>query len=109
VSLKTYAIAPLALLIGGVIVALVAKDSTAGIALAMTLIGIAAVVAVALAFYAIGRAEDRDREQAAAARRERAPEPQPEPPPEGHEGTEHPRTLGLGPERRLPRPPRRPQ
>ena len=109
--LKTYAIAPVVLLAGGVVVALVDNDSTTGIALAMTLIGIAAVVAVALAFFAIGRAEDRDREAAGNT----GPEGQvrlrvrPEGEPAADDEHEQPRTLGLGPERRLPRPPRRPQ
>ena len=94
---------PVALLVAGILVVLLAGDSTAGVAVAMTLIGCAAVVAVALAFLAVGRAEDRDRAQAAAA-----PAAEPEPPPAPQEA-EHPRTLGLGPERRYKRPPRRPQ
>ena len=91
----------------GAVVALAAGDSTAATAVAIALIGFAAVGAVSLAFLAIGRAEDRDREEAAARREGR------EPGPESGNGTPpeepHPRTLGLGPDRRRPRPPRRPQ
>ena len=96
---------PVALLVAGILVLLLAGDSTAGVAAAMTLIGSAAVVAVALAFLAVGRAEDRDRAEHPAGP---APEPEPEEP-EAPEAEHHPRTLGLGPERRYKRPPRRPQ
>ena len=80
----------------GAVVALVAGDSTVATAVAIALIGCAAVGAVSLAFFAIGEAEDREREESA---------PRPEPP----EEDPHPRTLGLGPERRAQRPPRRPK
>ena len=91
----------------GAVVALAAGDSTAGTVVAIVLIGCAAVGAVSLAFFAIGQAEDRDREQAARRAAERRPEAQSgngKPPEEPH-----PRTLGLDPGRRRPRPPRRPQ
>jgi len=91
------AAAPGGLALVGAAVALLAGGSTAGVAVAMALIGCAAVVAVALVFLAVGRAEDRDRAQASPA-----PE---DPPPRA---PEHPRTLGLGPDRRPQRPPRRP-
>jgi hypothetical protein len=68
---------------------------------AIALIGCAAVGAVSLAFFAIGEAEDRDRAKASGRR---PPEPEEPPPAEDP----HPRTLGLGPERRHGRPPRRP-
>jgi hypothetical protein len=93
----------------GAVVALAAGDSTAANAVAIVLIGCAAVGAVSLAFLAIGRAEDRDRAAAQARRdereRERGPDAANGKPPEDP----HPRSLGLGPERRRPRPPRRPQ
>lgn len=91
----------------GAIVALAAGDSTAANAVAIVLIGCAAVGAVSLAFLAIGLAEDRDRAEAEARRadRDHGTEASNGKPPEEH----HPRSLGLGPERRRPRPPRRPQ
>ena len=91
----------------GAIIAFAAGDSTAANAVAIVLIGCAAVGAVSLAFLAIGQAEDRDRAEADARRaeRERGPEAANGKPPEDP----HPRSLGLGPERRRPRPPRRPQ
>jgi hypothetical protein len=76
-------------------VAFAASDSTVATAIAIVLIGCAAVGAVSLAFYAIGEAEDRERATSEAPREEPPADP-------------HPRTLGLGPERRSQRPPRRP-
>jgi hypothetical protein len=96
------------LAVAGVVVALAGGDSTAANAVSIVLIGCAAVGAVSLMFLAIGRAEDRDRAEAEArlAEREgRAPGIENGKPPEDP----HPRTLGLGPDRRRPRPPRRPQ
>ena len=105
--MKRIGIALVALAAIGAIVALAAGDSTAATAVAIVLIGCAAVGAVSLAFLAVGRAEDRDRAEAAARASER------EAGPEATNGTPpadpHPRTLGLGPDRRRPRPPRRPQ
>ena len=95
---------PVVLLAAGIVVAVLGGDSTPGIAIAISLIGCAAVVAVALVFFAVGEAEDRDRARAEAARR-----PEPGPAPRGPDHQEPPRTLGLGPERRRRRPPRRPQ
>jgi hypothetical protein len=104
-GVKRIGIALVALAAVGAVVALVSGDSTAATAVAIVLIGSAAVGAVSLAFLAVGRAEDRDRAEAAARAAER------EPGPEATNGSEepHPRTLGLGPGRRRPRPPRRPQ
>jgi len=91
----------------GAVVAVVAGDSTAANVVSIVLIGSAAVGAVSLAFLAIGRAEDRDRQEAEQRAAEREPGGQSEngKPPEDP----HPRTLGLGPDRRRPKPPRRPQ
>jgi hypothetical protein len=91
----------------GAVVALAAGDSTAGTVVAIVLIGCAAVGAVSLAFLAVGQAEDREREETArrAAEREHDAGSENGRPPE----EPHPRTLGLGPDRRRPRPPRRPQ
>jgi uncharacterized membrane protein YuzA (DUF378 family) len=60
---------PAVLVIAGVVVAVLAGGSTAGTAVAVTLVGIAAVVAVSLVFYAVGRSEDREREREAATGR----------------------------------------
>ena len=112
-----YAAAPVGLVLVGVAVALLAGGTTAGVAVAMALIGSAAVIAVALAFLAVGRAEDRDRaagpppatqDAAGAPEPAAAPKPATEPEPPAARAAEHPRTLGLGPERRYRRPPRRP-
>jgi hypothetical protein len=91
----------------GAVVAVAAGDSTAANVVSIVLIGCAAVGAVSLAFLAIGRAEDRDRQEAERRAAEREPGGQSEngKPPEDP----HPRTLGLGPDRRRPKPPRRPQ
>ncbi len=84
----------------GATVAFAAGDSTVATVVAIVLIGSAGVGAVSLAFLAVGRAEDRERAEAAAARPPEAGSGPPEDP--------HPRTLGLGPDRRHSRPPRRP-
>ena len=91
--MKRWAILLIAIAAIGSVVAFAASDSTVATAIAIALIGCAAVGAVSLAFYAIGEAEDRER--AASA------EPPPEPP--------HQRTLGMSGDRRARRPPRRPQ
>jgi hypothetical protein len=93
----------------GAVIALVAGDSTVGNAVAIVLIGCAAVGAVSLAFLAVGNAEDRERAEAEARRAEREGEPSPDAGNGTPPADPHPRTLGLGPDRRRPRPPRRPQ
>ena len=105
--MKLGAVALVLLAAVGAIVAVAAGDSTAANVVAIVLIGSAAVGAVSLAFLAIGRAEERDREEAERRAAEREPGGQSEngKPPEDP----HPRTLGLGPDRRRPKPPRRPQ
>jgi hypothetical protein len=114
---KLFAAALIALAaIGSVVAFAAAGDSTVGTALAIVLIGCAAVGAVSLAFLAIGEAEDRERAEAEAARgaapgREASPGRDASPPPHAGGGPDHherPRTLGLGPDRRARRPPRRP-
>jgi hypothetical protein len=96
---KRWALLLIAVAAIGAIVVLAFGDSTVATAVAIVLIGCAAVGAVSLAFYAIGEAEDRDREELERLHADQDPEPPPDP---------HPRTLGLGPERRAQRPPRRP-
>ena len=56
------AAAPAGLALAGAVVLLVWGGTTAGIAVAMSLIGVACVIAVSLVFLAIGRAEDKERE-----------------------------------------------
>jgi hypothetical protein len=49
--------------VAGVVIALVAGDSTALNAVAIMVLGVSLVAGVALVFYEIGLGEDRDREQ----------------------------------------------
>ncbi len=49
--------------VGGVVLAVLAGDSTTLNAVAIMVVGVALVAGVALVFYEIGLAEDRDREQ----------------------------------------------
>jgi uncharacterized membrane protein YuzA (DUF378 family) len=51
----------LALLVAGIVVSILAGDSTALTAVGFVLIGLASILLVALAFYEVGRSEDRDR------------------------------------------------
>jgi hypothetical protein len=90
------AAAPVGLTLAGVAVLLLWGHETAGVAVTMTLIGIACVIAVSLVFLAVGRSEDAERAAAAAALA-----PQPEPPPVDPHAGEATR-------RSRPRPPRRP-
>ena len=101
-AVKRFAAVLIAVAAVGAVVAFAAGDSTAATAVAIALIGCAAVGAVSLAFFAIGEAEDRDREATAS----KLPTEPDAPPPS--EEDPHPRTLGLGPDRRRGRPPRRP-
>ncbi len=94
--MKLVAGALIALAAAGAVLAIAFADSTVGTAVAIALVGCAAVGGVALAFFAVGESEDKDR----------ADEAPPEPPPPGD--PHPPRTLGLGPDRRARRPPRRP-
>ncbi len=81
---------PAGMVLAGAVVLILWGSTTAGIAVGMTVIGIACVIAVSLVFLAIGRAEDEER--AAAGK--------PPPPPDPHEGE--------AARRRRERPPRRP-
>src|SRR3954447_11815816 len=56
--------------------ALLVVGGTAATAVAMSLLGFAAVIWVSLAFFAVGRSEDRDR---AARTAPAVPDPEPEP------------------------------
>jgi hypothetical protein len=80
----------LTIAVAGIVVLLVAGDSTAGKAVAVSLLGVGCVLAVSMVFLAVGRSEDAEREAAAAP-----------PPPDDP----HPRPAL---DRRRPLPPRRP-
>ena len=60
-SLRTRALALFALMVVGVVVSLLAGDSTALTAVGFVLIGLASILLVGLAFYEVGRSEDRER------------------------------------------------
>jgi hypothetical protein len=80
--------------VAGIVILLVAGDSTAGKAAAVTLLGVGCVLAVSMVFLAVGQSEDAEREAAA-----KPPEPEPE------TQEPHPRPAL---DRRRPMPPRRP-
>lgn len=64
----------MALMVAGAVVLIVTGSSTAGTAIAVVLMGTAAVYVVSAVFYAVGRSEDRDRQrEAERRRRERRP------------------------------------
>jgi hypothetical protein len=60
---------PVALALAGAVLLLLAGGSIAGVVIAITLMGSAAVLAVSLVFYEVGRSEDREREAEARRRR----------------------------------------
>ena len=101
--MKRFAVLYIAVAAIAAVALFVLGESTTAMALGIALIGCAAVGAVSLAFYAVGQAEDRERAEAA-----KAPGPDPGPAKRPPEDPHPPRTLGLGPDRRRQRPPRRP-
>jgi hypothetical protein len=92
-DVRVFVAAILAICVAGVVVLVLAGDSTAGKAAAVTLLGVGCVLAVSMVFFAVGQSEDAERERAAAP-------PEAEPPAEPH-----PRPAL---DRRRPLPPRRP-
>ena len=103
--MKRFAVFYIAVAAIAAIALFVLGESTTAMALGIALIGCAAVGGVSLAFLAVGQAEDRERAEAAEAREpKRDPKPAPRPSEDPHPR----RTLGLGPDRRRQRPPRRP-
>jgi hypothetical protein len=60
-----------ALALAGAVLLLLAGGSTAGVVIAITLMGSAAVLVVSLVFYEVGRSEDREREAERLRRDER--------------------------------------
>jgi hypothetical protein len=91
-DVRSWVAAILTIALAGIVILLVAGDSTAGKAAAVALLGVGCVLAVSMVFLAVGQSEDAEREARAAP---------PEPPPEDP----HPRPAL---DRRRPLPPRRP-
>ena len=91
VGVRALVAAILTIAVAGIVVLLVAGDSVAGKAIAVSLLGVGSVLAISMVFLAVGRSEDAEREAAAAP-----PEPPDDP---------HPRPAL---DRRRPLPPRRP-
>ena len=91
VGVRALVAAILTIAVAGIVVLLVAGDSVAGKAVAVSLLGVGCVLAVSMVFLAVGQSEDAERAAAAA----------PPPPPEDP----HPRPAF---DRRRPLPPRRP-
>ena len=96
--MKLAAAALIVLAVVGAVVAVVSADSTVGTAVAIALVGCAAVGGVALAFFAVGDAEDRDRAESCPAARARA-----------RARTSPAGRSGWAPDRKARRPPRRAQ
>ena len=94
--MRLWVAATVVMVVAGIVVWVLWSDTTAGMGIALSLVGIASVIAVSLVFFAVGRSEDAERAAAAAP-----PEPEEEPPAEDP----HPRPAL---DRRRPLPPRRP-
>ena len=90
----------LVMVVAGIVVWVLWSDTTAGMAIGLSLVGIASVIAVSLVFFMVGRSEDTERAAAAAAA---APEPDADE--EKPADDPHPRPAL---DRRRPMPPRRP-
>ncbi len=57
----------LVMVVAGIVVWVLWSDTTAGMAIGLSLVGIASVIAVSLVFFMVGRSEDTERAAAAAA------------------------------------------
>ena len=88
----------LVMVVAGIVVWVLWSDTTAGMAIGLSLVGIASVIAVSLVFFMVGRSEDTERAAAAAA-------PEPDADEEKPADDPHPRPAL---DRRRPMPPRRP-
>ena len=71
-AVRALVAAILSISVAGIVILLVAGDSTAGKAAAVTLLGVGCVLAVSMVFLAVGQSEDAEREAAARAARARA-------------------------------------
>jgi hypothetical protein len=88
----------LVMVVAGIVVWVLWSDTTAGMGIGLSLVGIASVIAVSLVFFMVGRSEDTERAAAAAP-------PEPDADPEKPAEDPHPRPAL---DRRRPMPPRRP-
>jgi hypothetical protein len=96
--MRLWVAATIVMVVAGIIVWVLWSDTTAGMGIALSLVGIASVIAVSLVFFVVGKSEDAERVAAAAPPEPAADE---EPPAEDP----HPRPAL---DRRRPMPPRRP-
>jgi hypothetical protein len=69
-GVRPWVIAVLVPLLAGAVVAVVAGDTTAGLAAGMALIGLSSVLLVSWVFYEVGLSEDRERARDQRGRRE---------------------------------------
>lgn len=99
--MRLWVAATIVMVVAGIVVWVLWSDTTAGMGIALSLVGIASVIAVSLVFFAVGKSEDAERAAAAAAAGPSEPEADEEPPAEDP----HPRPAL---DRRRPMPPRRP-
>ena len=86
------------MVVAGIVVWVLWSDTTAGMGIALSLVGIASVIAVSLVFFVVGQSEDTERAAAAAP-------PEPDADEETPAEDPHPRPAL---DRRRPMPPRRP-
>ena len=98
--MRLWVAATVVMVVAGIIVWVLWSDTTAGMGIALSLVGIASVIAVSLVFFAVGRSEDAERAAAAAS-----PEPEADADTESPAEDPHPRPAL---DRRRPMPPRRP-
>ena len=96
--MRLWVAATIAMVVAGIVVWVLWSDTTAGMGIALSLVGIASVIAVSLVFFIVGRSEDNERAAAAAP-----PEPDADAEPPAEDP--HPRPAL---DRRRPLPPRRP-
>ena len=96
--MRLWVAATIVMVVAGIVVWVLWSDTTAGMGIALSLVGIASVIAVSLVFFVVGKSEDAER---AAAEAPPEPAGDEEPPAEDP----HPRPAL---DRRRPMPPRRP-
>ena len=96
--MRLWVAATVVMIVAGIVVWVLWSDTTAGMGIALSLVGIASVIAVSLVFFMVGQSEDTERAAAAAPPKPDADEDKPAEDP-------HPRPAL---DRRRPMPPRRP-
>ena len=99
--MRLWVAATVGMVVAGIVVWVLWSDTTAGMGIALSLVGIASVIAVSLVFFVVGRSEDEERAAAAAA----AAPPEPDADEDKPAEDPHPRPAL---DRRRPMPPRRP-